>query len=89
MTELALSASRARTSATRWLGERFDDISFRRRLLGMALRRLDNIPAEVVMALEAPGYDIAWPSDCGPTDVGPGSEVPRVTKSSDSGVPRS
>lgn len=44
----------------RWLDERRDNISFRLRLLRMALRRLDRLPAGVVMALESPDYDIGW-----------------------------
>lgn len=44
----------------RWLDERLDSVSFRLRLLRMALRRLDNLPAGLVMALETPEYDIDW-----------------------------
>jgi hypothetical protein len=38
----------------RWLDEQFDAVSFRLRLARLAVRRLDHIPAEVVMALEPP-----------------------------------
>jgi hypothetical protein len=45
-------------SMSRWLDERLDSVSFRLRLFRMALRRLDDLPAGVVMALEAPDYDL-------------------------------
>ncbi len=70
MVELISSASRARASARHWLDEELNGISFRLRLLAMALRRLDNIPAAVVMALESPGYDALWPSDHAETTAG-------------------
>jgi hypothetical protein len=33
------------------------EVMFRLRLLGLALRPMDRIPASVVMALEEPAYD--------------------------------
>jgi hypothetical protein len=48
-TRLALTAGR--------IEERLDAIRFRLRLLQMALRPVDRIPALVVMALESPGYE--------------------------------
>jgi hypothetical protein len=77
MAELISSASRARASAWQWLDEQLGSISFRLRLLRMALRRLDNIPAAVVMALETPGYDALWPSDHAETTAAPDSEATR------------
>jgi hypothetical protein len=45
-------------SAPRWFEERLVGIMFRLRLIKMAFRRLDHIPAEVVMALGSSGYDM-------------------------------
>jgi hypothetical protein len=41
------------------LDERFDRVVFRLRLLRMALRRLDNLPAALVMAMETSDRDYA------------------------------
>lgn len=54
MTRLGAQA----TAAARWLDERpLAVVSFRVRLLRMALRRRDHLPELVVIALEAPGYE--------------------------------
>jgi hypothetical protein len=60
MTGSTSSAPRTGRSASRWLDARLDSFVFRLRLLRMAVRRLENLPPGVVMALEAPDYDAAW-----------------------------
>ena len=46
------------TAAVRWLDERFlAGVGFRLRLITMALRPIDRIPALVIIALESPGYE--------------------------------
>jgi len=45
---------------SRWLSRLPGTLGFRLRLLRMALRPLDQVPATVVMALEPPEYDVTW-----------------------------
>jgi len=45
---------------SRWLSRLPGTLGFRLRLLRLALRPLDRVPAAVVMALEPPEYDVTW-----------------------------
>lgn len=81
--ELISAASRACMGASDWLDRLLAGISFRRRLLGLALRRLDDIPAAVVMALEEPDHDTFWLSEGAPLMTEPGEGT------SAQGMPRS
>lgn len=67
MVELISAASRLHAGARCGLDGLLSNVSFRWRLLRMALSRLDNIPATVVMALETPECDTSWLSGgCAP-----------------------
>jgi hypothetical protein len=72
--ELLSAVTRAGAGATCWSDRLFSNIGFRGRLLGLALRRLDDIPAAVVMALEAPEYDTSWLSERAPLITEPAQE---------------
>jgi hypothetical protein len=54
-------------SAAGWLDERLDDVTFRGRLLKMAVQPTRNIPIGVIVSLEPPEHDTDWLS--GPDQV--------------------
>src|SRR5258706_4060109 len=57
MPEFTSPASRVGVSASRRFDERLHNVFFRLRLIRMALRRLDSLPAALVMAMENADHD--------------------------------